>query len=81
MGILKGVDLDGGYPDHDWYTDMLEWFAEDAKTRGIDIPYESARRQVKGEVACYVPTISFSGFYSQGDGLAFNCTINWPVFF
>ena len=81
MGILKGADLDRGYPEHDWYTDMLKWFAEDAKTRGIDISYEAAGRQVKGKVACYAPTISFSGFYSQGDGLAFNCTINWPVFF
>lgn len=60
---------------HDWYADMLWDFVSDAATRGIHIETEQLRRGNNG------PAISFRGFWSQGDGLAFDSTIDWPVFF
>lgn len=64
----------------DWDADYdLEYFVEDAATRGIDICQDS-RTTSKGK-HYNVPAISYSGFWSQGDGLAFDCKINWPVFF
>lgn len=56
---------------HDWYEDTLDCFAEEAKGKGIDIALERDG----------TPAISFSGFWSQGDGLAFDADINWPAFF
>lgn len=58
----------------DWYADMLENFVEEAALKGINIPVEQNKRG-RNE-----PAISFAGFWSQGDGLAFDCNINWPVF-
>lgn len=68
--ITKNLDAFDPYWEAD---DELAYFVEDLKTRGIDIGEESAGKTKR-------PAISFSGFYSQGDGLAFDAAINWPVF-
>lgn len=71
--------IDDGADDW-WYEDELEYFVSEAKTRGIEIDMEPDR-VTKDKKQLYRPAISFSGFYSQGDGLAFDADINWPVFF
>lgn len=74
--LTKGAD---GYAEY-WDGDYdLEYFVEDAALRGIDICSDT-RRTHNGK-SHSVPAISYSGFYSQGDGLAFDCKINWPAFF
>ena len=67
-------NLDDGYPEYDWYESEFDYFVEDAATRGIDIALANRNRKSREH------GISFSGFWSQGDGLAFDATINWPVF-
>ena len=82
MSILTKDIGNNCYPDWDWYTEELAFYVEDAKTRGIEIGEErSSRQPTNGMYVRYEPAISFSGFYSQGDGLAFDADINWPVFF
>lgn len=72
-------DLDeNSYPDWDWWEDEIDYLVEQAATRGIDIGTDTVRSRGK---TLAQPAVSFSGFYSQGDGLAFDATINWPIFF
>ena len=67
-------------PDYSyWYEGEIEYFVEDLKLRGIIIFGEQRGRRRDG-TAIMEPAISFSGFWSQGDGLAFDCKISWPEF-
>lgn len=75
-----GEQLECCYPDWEWYEDSLDYYVEDLKAKGIEIDEEKAGTRRDGK-AILKPAISFSGFCSQGDGLAFDCRINWPVFF
>ena len=54
---------------YDWYGYMLETFVDEASLQGISIGSDK-----------HGPDIQFSGFYSQGDGLAFAAHTHWPVF-
>ena len=54
-----------------WYEDVLEVLADEAREKGIEIQTDR-----KGK-----PEISFSGFWSQGDGLAFDADVDWIKFF
>lgn len=67
--ITRGIDQVEVWDN--WYEDSLDHFVEEAKEKGIEIGSERNGK----------PAISFSGFWSQGDGLAFDADINWPVFF
>lgn len=71
-------ELDEQHPDHDWSGYEIDYLVEQAALKGIVIGTENER----GREKCYTrPAVSWSGFWSQGDGLAFDATINWPVFF
>lgn len=72
-------DLDSLYPDYGWWDSDMEFFVDDLRTKGVKIGTET-RSGIKGKTFVE-PAISFSGFCSQGDGLAFDCTIDWTVFF
>lgn len=73
--------MDEVQPYDDWYKNELDYFVGDAATRGIIIDHERiGRRDAKAPVE-FEPAISFSGFWSQGDGLAFDAKIDWPKFF
>lgn len=77
--LTKGID--NLYPDDSyWYDNEFEYFVSDLKTRGINI-VEEIRGKRKDGMNITAPAISFSGFCSQGDGLAFDCNISWPEFF
>ena len=70
--------LDSIYPEYDWWGSDLDFFVDDLATRGIMIGTEQ-HRYPSGKIM-NSPAISFSGFSSQGDGLAFDCDIDWAVF-
>lgn len=70
MNNLK-QQLEQAEPYDEWYKDILLEFQEEAAEKGVDIPNENRRNE---------PAISFSGFWSQGDGLAFDASINWEKF-
>lgn len=65
--------LGEAYPDWDWFDSDFYYFVEYLKARGIVVEKETHKTSTS-------PAISFSGFWSQGDGLAFDCDIDWPVF-
>jgi len=77
MNITRGID--SLYPEYDWWDLEFECFKEDLATRGIVIGTDIRGKNRKGETILE-PAISFSGFYSQGDGLAFDATIDWAKF-
>jgi hypothetical protein len=58
--------------DWDWWDFSLEQFVTDMEELGIDI------EQTRGKKNQH--EIHFSGFYSQGDGLAFSAGIDIPKF-
>lgn len=70
--------LGESYPEYDWWDGDLDYYAEELRLRGINITNEH-HRYPSGKVI-ESPAISFSGFSSQGDGLAFDCSIDWEVF-
>ena len=64
--------IDEGGPDWDWAEIALTPLIEEVRTRGIDI--------TPGRKITHDQGVSFSGFWSQGDGVAFDASINWSVF-
>jgi len=73
------ADVDSGYPDYDWYDSELEYWQEQLRAQGINISDEVHKGHSGKEYR--QPAVSFSGFYSQGDGLAFDCSVSWSEFF
>ena len=74
MSILTR-GFDEIYPEYDWCSDTLEEFAEELEAKGIDI--DRGKPNKRGYCA---PEITWSGFSSQGDGLAFDSRIRWEKF-
>jgi hypothetical protein len=72
-------DLDSLYPDYQWWESDMDFFVSDLEAKGVKIGTDSRTGRLGKEIV--EPAISFSGFCSQGDGLAFDCTIDWTVFF
>lgn len=66
------------YPEYEWWDSDMGFFVEDLAARGIRITNDRIR--YPSGKTMEQPAISFSGFSSQGDGLAFDCTIDWDVF-
>jgi len=67
--ITKGLDTVEIFDF--WYEDVLEVLADEAREKGIEIQTDRRNK----------PEISFSGFWSQGDGLAFDADVDWVKFF
>jgi len=72
-------DLDSLYPDYDWWDSDMEFFVNDLEAKGVKIGTDTRTGRLGKTYS--EPAISFSGFCSQGDGLAFDCTIDWATFF
>jgi len=74
MSILTG-EFDSICPEYDWASDTIEEFVNELEAKGIDI--ERVKPSKRGYCA---PDIHWSGFDSQGDGLAFSSRIRWEKF-
>lgn len=70
--LTKGIDR--VELDYDWYTDLIEDMCSSLGNSGIEISTTMRGKRVERDVW-------FSGFSSQGDGLAFGGDISWPEFF
>jgi hypothetical protein len=62
--------IESAVPFHNWYGHALECFQEEAEALGVEISTERDK----------TPAISFSGFWSQGDGLSFDAYIRVEKF-
>jgi hypothetical protein len=71
--LTKGFD--SIYLAYDWASYSLEEFAKELEAKGIGI--ERCKPNKNGYCA---PDIEWSGFSSQGDGLAFSSRIRWENF-
>lgn len=71
--LTKGFD--SIYLAYDWASYSLEEFVKELEAKGIDI--ERCKPNKNGYCA---PDIVWSGFGSQGDGLAFSSRIRWEKF-
>ncbi len=58
-----------------WFESVYEWFEEECDSRGVCINTTPRKNQKTGKVY-YEKDISWSGFWSQGDGAAFAGKIN-----
>ena len=67
----REINVDGDW----WYECVYEWFEEECNSRGVYIETIPRKNQKTGKVY-YDKDISFSGFWSQGDGAAFAGGIN-----
>ena len=67
------------YPDWDWSADSLLAYQEMYGEYGILINDDHHKNRHSKHYS--TPAISFSGFHSQGDGLAFDAVIQWVPFF
>lgn len=62
----RDINVDGDW----WYEGVYDWFMEECKSRGVAISTRQKNNYHTGKVT-YEPEISWSGFWSQGDGAAF----------
>ena len=73
----KAIDYfrQSSYRGSFWFESVYEDAAEIADLFGLDL--RQTRKQRADGTPCYVPTIYFSGFYSQGDGACFEATYRY----
>lgn len=67
----REINVDGDW----WYESVYEWFEDECTNRGVYINHVPRKHHKTGKVY-YDKDISFSGFWSQGDGAAFAGEIN-----
>jgi len=63
----RDINVDGDW----WHESVYEWFEEQCEERGVSIVYRQEKSRSFGGNARSSPEISWSGFWSQGDGAAF----------
>jgi hypothetical protein len=65
----RDINVDGDW----WYESVYEWFEEECEKRGVAITTHQETHQTYGgkPVSRMVKDITWSGFWSQGDGAAF----------
>ena len=73
MAILT-AGLQEVHPYDGWYESELDFHVDRLAAEGICIGEDRVGTRSPGY------GVSFSGFYSQGDGLAFDSTVDWPKF-
>jgi hypothetical protein len=62
----REINVDGDW----WYESVYEWFEEECHKRGVNILSTQRGHKSDGSVR-YEKDITWSGFWSQGDGAAF----------
>lgn len=65
----REINVDGDW----WYEGVYEWFEEKCHERGVNIL--STQRMGSNGKARFEKDISWSGFWSQGDGAAFSGSV------
>lgn len=66
----REINVDGDW----WYESVYEWFEEECHKRGVNILSTQRGHKSDGSVR-YEKDITWSGFWSQGDGAAFSGSV------
>lgn len=74
LSAYRAVNVEDGL---DWWDGIYEMFVEDCKSKGIKVG--ANKRTTRTGYVYYDYDISFSGFWSQGDGACFEGSVaHWP---